>query len=99
MLEFVADRLMAGDPCQIATYAIRDGKILMSSALIHGLLIEITARLHDFITAWPEGSSYLGFIFARGETPEFVEEVLREAYSTLRFTIARRLPVAHPASG
>ena len=31
--------------------------------------IEITARLHDFIAAWPEGSSYLGFIFSRAETP------------------------------
>jgi biotin carboxylase len=73
---------------------------LPEALAIHGVReIEITARLHDFITAWPEGSSYLGFIFARGETPEFVEEVLREAYSTLRFTIARRLPVAHPASG
>ena len=29
--------------------------------------VQITARLHDFIAAWPEGSSYLGFIFARGK--------------------------------
>src|ERR1700676_2020181 len=28
--------------------------------------VQITARPHDFIAAWPEGSSYLGFIFARG---------------------------------
>lgn len=61
--------------------------------------IQITARLHDFIAAWPEGSSYLGFIFARGETPESVEAALREAHRTLRFTIAPRLPVAHPVSG
>jgi predicted ATP-grasp superfamily ATP-dependent carboligase len=61
--------------------------------------IQITARLHDFIAAWPEGSSYLGFIFARGETPDFVEAALREAYSALRFTIVGRLPVAHPVSG
>ena len=27
----------------------------------------VTARLHDYIVAWPEGSSYLGFLFARGE--------------------------------
>lgn len=61
--------------------------------------IQITARLHDFIAAWPEGSSYLGFIFARGETPDFVEAALRGAHSTLRFTIAGRLPVAHPVLG
>jgi biotin carboxylase len=60
--------------------------------------IQITARLHDFIAAWPEGSSYLGFIFARGGTPEFVEGVLREAHSALRFTITSRLPVTHPVS-
>jgi hypothetical protein len=61
--------------------------------------IQITARLHDFIAAWPEGSSYLGFIFARGGTPDFVEAALREAHRALRFTIAPRLPVAHPISG
>lgn len=61
--------------------------------------IEITARLHDFIAAWPEGSSYLGFIFARAETPGEVESALRRAHSELRFTITPRLPVAHPVSG
>jgi biotin carboxylase len=61
--------------------------------------IQITARLHDFIAAWPEGSSYLGFIFARGKTPELAEAALRKAHDALRFTIAPRLPVAHPVSG
>ena len=61
--------------------------------------IQITARLHDAIAAWPEGSSYLGFIFARGATPDFVEAALREAHGALRFTIAPRLRVAHPVSG
>lgn len=61
--------------------------------------IQITARLHDFIAAWPEGASYLGFIFARGETPDFVEAALRKAHSTLQFTIVPRFPVAHPVSG
>jgi biotin carboxylase len=59
--------------------------------------LEITARLHDFIAAWPEGSSYLGFIFARAETPEQVEAALRRAHAALHFTITPRLPVAHPA--
>ena len=61
--------------------------------------VQITARLHDFIAAWPEGSSYLGFIFARGETPDLAEAALRKAHDALRFTIAPRLPVAHPVSG
>src|SRR6266581_379023 len=33
----------------------------------------ITARLQDYIAAWPEGSSYLGFLFAKGNLPEEVE--------------------------
>jgi biotin carboxylase len=61
--------------------------------------IHITARLHDFIAAWPEGSSYLGFIFARCETPQEVEAALRESHRKLRFVLAPRLPVEHPAAG
>src|SRR5437660_6436072 len=38
--------------------------------------LTITARLHDAIAAWPEGSSYLGFLFARANTPEGVERAL-----------------------
>jgi hypothetical protein len=58
--------------------------------------LEITARLHDFVAAWPEGSSYLGFLFARGETPAEVERSLREGHARLRFHLAPRLPVEHP---
>jgi len=61
--------------------------------------IQITARLHDFLAAWPEGSSYLGFIFARGKTPAEVEASLRLAHSILKFEIAERLPVEHPVTG
>jgi ATP-grasp domain/L-amino acid ligase C-terminal domain 2/ATP-grasp N-terminal domain len=59
----------------------------------------ITARLHDYIAAWPEGSSYLGFLFARGSTGEEVEGTLREAHARLNFTISSRLPVEHPVTG
>lgn len=70
------------------------------AAAVRGITeIQITARLHDYIAAWPEGSSYLGFIFSRGTTPEAAEAALREAHRALRFTIATRLPVAHPVSG
>jgi biotin carboxylase len=58
----------------------------------------ITARLHDYIEAWPEGSSYLGFLFARGESAEHVEAALREAHAKLHFTITPRLPVQHPVT-
>jgi hypothetical protein len=60
--------------------------------------VEITARLHDSIAAWPEGSSYLGFIFARGETTGEVEGALRRAHAKLRFRIPPRLPVEHPVT-
>src|SRR6267142_1888966 len=58
----------------------------------------VTARLHDYIAAWPEGSSYLGFLFARANDPEEVEQAIRKAHEKLAFTIAPRLPVDHPAA-
>jgi formate-dependent phosphoribosylglycinamide formyltransferase (GAR transformylase) len=58
----------------------------------------ITARLHDYIAAWPEGSSYLGFLFARGNDAQEVERAIRNAHQKLAFTITPRLPVAHPAT-
>jgi formate-dependent phosphoribosylglycinamide formyltransferase (GAR transformylase) len=58
----------------------------------------ITARLQDYIAAWPEGSSYLGFLFARGNSPEEVEHAIREAHKKLHFRITPRLPVEHPAT-
>jgi biotin carboxylase len=60
--------------------------------------LEITARLHDYVAAWPEGSSYLGFLFARGKTPEEVENSLREGHARLEFKLTPRLPVAHPVT-
>jgi biotin carboxylase len=61
--------------------------------------VQITARLHDFLAAWPEGSSYLGFIFAHAKSPAEVEAALRLAHSQLKFEIAERLPVQHPVTG
>jgi hypothetical protein len=67
--------------------------------IAHIVGLEITARLHDYILAWPEGSSYLGFLFARAETAEDVEQSLRAAHEKLRFVIRERLAVEHPATG
>jgi biotin carboxylase len=61
--------------------------------------LEITARLHDYIAAWPEGSSYLGFLFALGKSAEEVEGALRLAHAKLSFELVPRLPVEHPATG
>jgi hypothetical protein len=60
--------------------------------------LEITARLYDYVAAWPEGSSYLGFLFARGRTPAEVETSLRESHAKLNFELASRLPVEHPVT-
>jgi predicted ATP-grasp superfamily ATP-dependent carboligase len=60
--------------------------------------LQITARVHDYLEAWPEGSSYLGFLFALAATPEEVEKSLRDAHSKLCFTITERLAVEHPAT-
>ena len=60
--------------------------------------LSITARLHDAIAAWPEGSSYLGFLFARESAPEKVALALREAHQKLSFTITPGLRVEHPAT-
>jgi len=40
-----------------------------------------------------EGASYLGFIFARGRTPEFAEQALRQAHRELRIIATPGFPV------
>lgn len=54
----------------------------------------ITAKQGQKLVPLPEGASYLGFIFARGETPDAVEQALRNAHQQLGFEIATTLPVA-----
>ena len=49
--------------------------------------VVITAKPHEKLQPFPEGGSYPGFIFARGETPQAVEYALREAYRRLRLVI------------
>jgi biotin carboxylase len=60
--------------------------------------LEITARLHDYIIAWPEGSSYMGFLFATGNTAKEAEQAIRTAYAKLHFELTPRLPVEHPVT-
>jgi predicted ATP-grasp superfamily ATP-dependent carboligase len=61
--------------------------------------IRITARLKDYVAAWPEGSSYPGFIFARAKMPNEAEAALRAAHAKLLFEFSPRLPVEHPVTG
>ncbi|HLK19888.1 MAG TPA: ATP-grasp domain-containing protein [Bryobacteraceae bacterium] len=53
----------------------------------------ITAKQGQKLIPLPEGASYLGFIFARGDTPGEVEHALRVAHGKLSFEIAATLPV------
>jgi hypothetical protein len=55
--------------------------------------VEITAKLNYPLVPLPEGASYLGFIFARGETPDGVEDAIRMAHKLLKFEIRREIPV------
>ena len=55
--------------------------------------ILITAKQGQELVPLPEGSSYLGFIFARRESPELLEMALRAAHARLRFEILAKLPV------
>ena len=53
----------------------------------------ITAKPGQKVAPLPEGSSYLGFIFARGADPAAVEQALRKSYQQLEFQILTALPV------
>ena len=49
--------------------------------------VDITIPIGGEVVPLPEGSRYLGFIFARSQTPEAVEAALREAHRRLEFVI------------
>jgi biotin carboxylase len=49
--------------------------------------VAITMHSGQEVVPLPEGWQYLGFIFARAETPDAVERALRRAHALLRFDI------------
>ena len=49
--------------------------------------VAITIPIGQKVVPLPEGNKYLGFIFARGDSPEAVEAALRESHRCLRFRI------------
>jgi hypothetical protein len=55
--------------------------------------VQITAKPDQLLVPLPEGASYLGFIFARGDAPATVVEALRAAHSRLIFAIDPELKV------
>ncbi|MBK5293965.1 MAG: ATP-grasp domain-containing protein [Acidobacteriia bacterium] len=55
--------------------------------------VVITAKQGQMLQPLPEGGSYLGFLFAAGQTPHQAEEALRQAHGKLAFEILGALPV------
>ncbi|MEO8258077.1 MAG: ATP-grasp domain-containing protein [Acidobacteriota bacterium] len=61
--------------------------------------VMVTAKPDQLLIPLPEGASYLGFIFAHGETSGSVEQTLRSAHARLRFRIDAQLRVVQSANG
>jgi hypothetical protein len=55
--------------------------------------VVMTAKLDQLLRPLPEGATYLGFIFARGDTPRQVERALRDAHATLEIRLERAIEV------
>ena len=53
----------------------------------------VTAKEGQRVLPLPEGNTYMGFLFAYGETALSVEERLRRAHNALQFEISEMLPV------
>jgi biotin carboxylase len=51
--------------------------------------LNVTIPLGSPVVPLPEGDRYLGFLFARGERPEEVEDALRHAHALLEVRMAR----------
>jgi len=49
--------------------------------------VQVTVALGQALVAWPEGSRYVGFIFAHGDTPQVVEAALRAAHQEIELVI------------
>lgn len=55
--------------------------------------VQITAKPDTMLVPLPEGRSYLGFVFARGEDADAVDGALRAAHACLQFAIDRDIAV------
>ena len=61
--------------------------------------LRITAKTDQVLVPLPEGASYLGFIFARGDTSSEVEQALRKAHACLEFAIDPEVPMLQSRNG
>jgi len=65
--------------------------------VLHVEDVRVTAKTDQVLVPLPEGSSYLGFIFARAERAADVEQALRQAHARLRFAIDAEIAVRSSA--
>jgi biotin carboxylase len=101
--ERVVDWEREPDAAGVMMIPIQTGGVLRQvqgdedAAAVDGVTsLEITAKLDQHLVPLPEGSSYLGFIFAKARSAAVVEEALRTAHAKLSFVIDRELPMAKP---
>lgn len=88
----------------VAMLPIRRGGILRevrgvaAASGVPGIaFVSITAHLDEELVPLPEGSSYLGFVFARASDPAAVEAALRAACARIEAVVTPRLPLAGSA--
>ena len=55
--------------------------------------VRVTAKIGQLLELLPEAGSYLGFIFARGDSAPDAERAVRDAHGRLTFEIARDIAV------
>ncbi len=60
-----------------------------AARLVPGIVeISLTVPVGERVVPLPEGDRYLGFVFARGETPGAVERALRRAFARMEFVVS-----------
>ncbi len=77
--------MMIPIPCPGTLREVRGVQVAKEVAGIED--IRITVPSGQTLVPLPEGKKYLGFIFARAETPDSAEAALREAHQRLSFVI------------
>jgi biotin carboxylase len=61
--------------------------------------VRVTAKPDQLLVPLPEGSSYLGFLFARADTPAKVDAALRAAHARLEFAVDPEVRVLQSVHG
>jgi biotin carboxylase len=101
--EDVSGARLSGPASGVMMIPIPKGGVYESVAGVNGALsvegiedVIITAKEGQRLVPLPEGASYLGFIFARANSPDTVESAIREAHAKLNFQIATALETFRP---